>query len=78
MLSCVQLFASPWTIARQALLSVGFFRLPFPPIGVLSPGIQPVSPALADRFFATESPGKPQKNISNALLDLSELPLPHV
>ena len=23
------------------------------------PGIEPVSPALADRFFTTESPGKP-------------------
>ena len=49
-------FATPWTIARQAPLSVGFFRqehcsgLPFPPPGDLpDPGIKPashVSPAL--------------------------------
>ena len=38
-LSCVRLFATPWTVARQAPLSMGFFRqeywsgLPF-----LSPG----------------------------------------
>jgi len=48
---------------------MGFFRqkywngLPFPPPGDLpDPGIEPVSltsPALAGRFFSTESPGKP-------------------
>ena len=38
--NCVQLFATPWTVAYQALLSMGFYRqeywsgLPFP-----SPGI---------------------------------------
>ena len=57
------LFATPWTIAHQAPLSMGFSRqeywhgLPFPPTGDLSdPGIKPVSltsPALADRFFTT-------------------------
>ena len=48
----IQLFATPWTVARQAPLSVGFFRqeylngLPFPFPGVLpNPGIKPVSPA---------------------------------
>ena len=25
-LSCIQLFAAPWTTARQALLSTGFLR----------------------------------------------------
>ena len=35
--SRIQLFAAPWTVASQALLSIGFFRqdywsgLPFPP-----------------------------------------------
>ena len=50
----------------QAPLSMGFFRqeywngLPFPPPGDLpNPGIGPVSPALAGRFFTTEPPGKP-------------------
>jgi len=33
--------------------------LPFPPPGDLpNPGIEPTSPALAGRFFATEPPGK--------------------
>ena len=26
MLGCIQLFATPWTVAHQASLSVGFFR----------------------------------------------------
>ena len=56
-LSRVQLFATPWTVARQAFLSVGFSRqefwsgVPFPPPGDLpDPGIEctpPASPALA-------------------------------
>ena len=47
----VWLFATPWTVAHQAPLSVGFFRqeywsrLPFPPRGDLpDPGIEPSSP----------------------------------
>ena len=65
-LSCVQLFVTPWTVARQTPLSMGFprhgywSRSPFPPPGDLSnPGVEPTSPALAGRFFTTESPGKP-------------------
>ena len=49
--SVCQLFATPWTIARQGLLSMGFFRqeyqrgLPCPPPGdLLDPGIEPRSP----------------------------------
>ena len=52
-LSRVRLFATLWTIARQAPLSMGFSRqeywngLPFPPPGDLPhPGIKPTSPAL--------------------------------
>ena len=62
-LSHVQLFATPWTVAHQAPLSMGFSRqecwsgLPFPPPGDLpEPGIEPeslLSPALARRFFTT-------------------------
>ena len=62
-LSCFQLFAPPWTIALQALLSMKFSKqeywsgLPFPPPGDLpNPGIKPefpMSPALAGRFFTT-------------------------
>ena len=48
----VQLFATPWTVARQAPPSLGFSRqehwsgLPFPPPGDLAnPGIKPGSPS---------------------------------
>ena len=51
--SCVRLFATPWTVAHQAPLSVEFSRqeywsgLPFPSTGDLpDPGIEPRSPAL--------------------------------
>ena len=50
--SCVQLFATPWTIACQAPLSMEVFRqeywsgLSCPPTGDLpNPGIESVSPA---------------------------------
>ena len=60
LLSPVQLFATPWTVAHQASLSMGFSRqkyysgLPFPSPGDLpNPGIEPQSPALqADAFTA--------------------------
>ena len=51
-LSCVQLFVTPWIVAQQAPLSMGFSRpeywsgLPFPSAGDLpNPGIEPRSPA---------------------------------
>ena len=51
--SCAQLCATPWTVARQAPLSMGFSRqdywsgLPFsPPNRSSDPGIKPESPAL--------------------------------
>ena len=57
-LSHVQLFATPWTVAHQAPLSMGFSRqeywsgFPFPsPEDLSDPGIDPLSPALADGFF---------------------------
>ena len=63
--SRAQLFATPWTIACQAPLSMEFFRqeywsaLPFPSPGDLSkPGIEPASPAflaLAGRLFTTST-----------------------
>ena len=56
-LSRVRLFATPWTVARQAPLSMGFSRqeywsgLPFPSPGDLpDPVIGPVS-HIAGRFF---------------------------
>ena len=63
--SC-SIFATPWTVAPQAPLSMGFSRqeywssLPLLSPGNLpDPGIKITSPALAGRFFTTEPPGKP-------------------
>ena len=68
-LGCVQLFATPWTVAHQTPLSMEFSRqeywsgLPFPSLGHLpDPGIEPTSLAslaLAGRFFTSAPPGKP-------------------
>ena len=59
----VRLSASPWTVARQGPLSMGFSRqehwsgLLCPPPGKLpNPGVEPsslMSPALVGRFFTT-------------------------
>ena len=53
LLSHVRLFATPWTVAHEASLSMGFSRqkywsgLPFPPPGDLpDPGVETVSPTL--------------------------------
>ena len=63
--SCPTL-ATPWTVARQPLLSMGFPRqeywtkLPFPSPGDFpDPGIKPTSPALAGGFCTPEPLGKP-------------------
>ena len=65
----LRLFATPWTAAHQAPLSMGFSRqehwseLSFPSPGDLpDPGtelLSPASPALAGGFLTTEPPGKP-------------------
>ena len=61
--------ATAWTIAHQALLSMGFPRqgywseLPFPSPGDLpAPEIKPASSALAGGFFTIEPPGNPPFN----------------
>ena len=66
LLSLVQLFVTPWTIACQTSLPMEFSRqgywsgLPYPPLGDLpNPGIEPLSPALAGRFFTTVPSGNP-------------------
>ena len=69
-------FATLWTKALQAPLSMGFPRqeywsgLPFPSPGNMSnQGIEPASPALAGGFFfffTTEPPGKPILKSVNA------------
>ena len=65
--SCIQLFVTPWTVALQAPLSMGFSRpeywsgLPCPPPGDLpDPGIKPGSPVLAGRFFTMSHQGSPE------------------
>ena len=70
-LSCVRLFATPWTVAYQAPLSMGFSRqeywsgLPFPSPGDLpNPGIEPRSPALEADSLTSEPPGKRNKQSS--------------
>ena len=65
-LNRVQLFATPWTVAYQVSLSMGFFRqeywsgLPFPSPGdPPDPGIKPRSPTLEADALTSEPPGKP-------------------
>ena len=57
---------TPWTVAYQASLSMGFSRqeywsgLPFPSPGDLpNPGIEPRSPTLQANALPSELPGKP-------------------
>ena len=63
----VPLFATPWTVAPQAPLSMGFSRqgycsgLSCPPPGDLpDPGIKPRSPALQAYSLLSEPLGKAQ------------------
>ena len=65
--STIQFFATPWTIARQAPLSMGFSRQkywsgePFPSPGdLLDPGMEavsPAAPALVGGFFTMSHQG---------------------
>ena len=59
-------FGTPWAIAQQCPLSMGLPNLeswgglPITSAGhLLHPGIEPASPALAERFFTIETPEKP-------------------
>ena len=67
LISCIQLFATLWTVTHQTSLPMGFPRqeywsgLPFLLQGLSPPGtelVSPVSPALADGIFTTAPPGK--------------------
>ena len=67
LLSRVRLFATPWTVAYQASLSMGFSRqeywsgLPFPSPGDLpDSGIEPRSLAVEADALTSEPPGKPK------------------
>ena len=66
LLSRVQLFAAPGTVAHQAPLSMGFSRqeywsgLPWPSPGDFpNPGIKPKSPTFQADSLPSEPPGKP-------------------
>ena len=65
-LSRVQIFATPWTVAFQTPMSMGFSRqvywngLPFSSPGDFpSPGIEPGSPPLQADSLPSEPPGNP-------------------
>ena len=71
--SRVRLFATPWTVAYQAPLSMDFSGqeywngLPFPsPRDLPDPGIEPRSPTLQADALPSEPPGKPQNQMTNA------------
>ena len=64
--SHVQLFVTPWPVARQAPLSMGFSRQEYwsglprlPPGDLPDPGIEPRSPAWQVDSSPSEPPGKP-------------------
>ena len=66
LLSHIQVFATTWTVARQAPLSMGLSKqkywsgLSFPSPGdLLDPGIELRSPALQAESLLSEPPGKP-------------------
>ena len=66
MLSRVQLFTTPWTLAHQAPLSMGFSRQEYwsgllsnSPGDLPNPGTEPRSPTLQADSLPSEPPGKP-------------------
>ena len=70
MLCCILLFATLWTIAHHAPLSMGFFQtgmlewIAVPPPGDLpDPGIEPASPSLQADPLSAEPAGKPIKHM---------------
>ena len=77
MLSHVQVFVAPWTVAHQALLSMDFSRqeywngLPFPPPRDLpNPGIEPVSPVscLAGGLLPLSHLGSPEYEVGGYII----------
>ena len=68
------LFATPWTVAHQAPLSIGFSRQEYwsglpcpPPRGIPNPGIEPRSPTLQAESLLSEPPGKPENTTVGSL-----------
>ena len=69
-LSCVRLFATPWTKVHQAPPSMGFSRqeywsgLPFPsPGNIPDPGLEPRFPSLQADTLTSEPPGNLATNL---------------
>ena len=85
LLSRVPLFVTPWTVAHQASLSMGFSRqeywsgLPFPIPGDLpNPGIEPTSAvfaALAGGPFTIEPPRKSSELLNTPIIQNQITPL---
>ena len=71
---------TPWTVAHQAPLSMGFSRQEYwsglpcpPPEDFPKPGIEPTSPELAGGFFTTEPRGKkPQTQFADVQTEAKE------
>ena len=73
---CVQFFVTPWTIAHQTPLFMGFPKkeywsgLPFlSPVDLSDARLGPASPALAGSFFTTEPPRSPCLGLSGPKLN---------
>ena len=84
-LSRVRLFVTPWTVAYQAPLSMGFSSqecwsgLPFPsPEDLPDPGIEPRSPTLQADALPSEPPGKPKGSWKILLSFLGILTAPYL
>ena len=81
LISCVRLFATLWTVACQAPLSMEFSRqkywsgLPFPsPRDLPDPEIEPRSPALQADSLPSQPPGKLKKTGKTQISDSSSDP----
>ena len=77
-LGSVRPFVTPWTVAYQAPLSMGFSRqeywsgLPFPSPGSRpNPGIKPRSPAFQANALPSEPSGKPFVTVVITILSVS-------
>ena len=82
--SHVGLFVIPWTVACQALLSMGFPRqefwsgLPCPPPGDLpDPGIEPASPALQADSLPLSHQGSPFIQVNPGLITVQGTKISH-
>ena len=84
-LSRVQLFVTPWTVAHQAPLSMGFSRqeywsgMPCPPLGDLpNPGTKSGSPAFQADSLLSELQGSLGKGIFNGQIHVLKIALKNI